>query len=149
MALEALRQTEALSVAAILIHLSESADRMDGEGVAFDPALDIGTVEAMKGEWLRLIRIRAADGTLIAESDLISLLFRWRDYAGSLDEPRGWVVETIRTDEGFANPAPAPTRLPALSLFHSLPGLACCRPPRARSPDVPGRSPKRRRRNCQ
>lgn len=100
LAIEALRQTKALSVAAILIYLSDPADRRPGD--AFDPALDLATVNAMKVEWLRLIRLRAADGeTLIAESDLLNLLYRWRDYAGSLDEAREWVVRAIRTDEGF------------------------------------------------
>lgn len=101
--LEALRQTKALSIAAILIHLSDPADRNEGETDAFDPTLDLDTVMAMKAEWLRLIRSRAADGdALIAESDLMALLYRWGRYAGSLDEPREWMVEAIRTDEGFA-----------------------------------------------
>lgn len=101
--LEAFRQTEALSVAATLIHLSDPADRREGEEGTFDPALDRDTVEAMKVEWLRLMRIRASGGdTLIAEPDLISLLYRWSDYSGSLGEPREWVGEAIRTDEGFA-----------------------------------------------
>lgn len=106
LALEALRRTGALSVAAILIHLSDPADRSEGGNDAFDPALSVDTVEAMKVEWLRLIRWRAADGgTLIAEPDLISLLYKWRNYAGSLDEPREWMSEAIRTDAGFASMA--------------------------------------------
>ncbi|WP_334035657.1 P-loop NTPase fold protein [Burkholderia orbicola] len=106
LALEALRQTKALSIAAILIHLNDPADRKEGENDAFDPALDTDTVEAMKAEWLRLMRSRAADvDALIAEPDLMSYLYRWRDYAGSLDEPREWMVEAVRTDEGFARMA--------------------------------------------
>lgn len=117
MALDALRQTKALSVAAILIHLSDPADRKDGEGGAFNPALDLDTAEAMKAEWLRLMRSRAADGdALVGESDLMSLLYRWRDYAGSLDEPREWMVEAIRTAEGFASMA---TRMMSRGTSHS------------------------------
>jgi hypothetical protein len=117
LALDALRQTRALSVAAILIHLNDPADRKEGENGAFDPALDLDTVEAMKAEWLRLIRSRAADGdALIAEPDLMSLLYRWRDYAGSLDEPREWMVEAIRTGEGFASMA---TRMMSRGTSHS------------------------------
>lgn len=106
LALDALRQTEALSIAAILIHLSNPADREEGEGGAFDPTLDFETVEAMKAEWLRLMRGRAADGNaLISEPDLMSLLYRWKEYAGSFDEPREWMAEAIRTTEGFASMA--------------------------------------------
>lgn len=118
LALDALRQTAALSIAAILIHLSDPADRKEGEDGAFDPALDLDTVKAMKAEWLRLMRSCAADGdALIGEPDLMSLLYRWRDYAGSLDEPREWIGEAIRTDEGFASMA---ARMMSRGTIHSL-----------------------------
>ena len=103
LAIEALRKTEALSVASLLIHLSDPADRNEGDGGAFEPALDLNTVAAMKAEWLRLMRGRAADGeALFAEPDLISQLYRWRDYTGSMDEPREWMMKAIQTDQGFA-----------------------------------------------
>ncbi|QHQ22328.1 AAA family ATPase [Pectobacterium brasiliense] len=106
LALEALSKTKALSVASILIHLSNPADRNEGEGGAFDPALDLNTVVAMKAEWLRLVRERAANGdALIAEPDLISQLYRWRDYTDSMDEPREWMMKAIQTDQGFATMA--------------------------------------------
>lgn len=115
--LEAFRQTNALSVAAILIHLSDPADQKKGEANDFDPTLDLETVEAMKAEWLHMIRSRAADGdTLIVEPDLVSLLYRWRDYAGSLDEPRAWTAKAIRTDKGFASMA---TRLMSRGTRHA------------------------------
>jgi predicted KAP-like P-loop ATPase len=115
--LDALRRTEALSVAAILIHLSDPADRTEGGSGAFDPALDPDTVEAMKTEWLRLMRNRAADGdALIADPDLVNLLYRWRDYTASLDEPQKWVSETIRSDHGFAKMA---TRMLTRGTTHS------------------------------
>jgi hypothetical protein len=60
---------------------------------------------------------RALDGArLINEPDLLSQLYRWRDYAGSLDEPRNWIAEAIRTDEGFASIA---TRLMSRGRSHS------------------------------
>ena len=103
LALEALRKTEALSVASLLIHLSDPADRNEGDKGTFEPALDPNTVAAMKAEWLRLIRGRAADGdALFTEPDLISQLYRWRDYTGSIDEPREWMMKAIQTDQGFA-----------------------------------------------
>jgi hypothetical protein len=117
LALDALRRTEALSVAATLIHLSDPAARTDGRDGAFDPALNLDTVEAMKAEWLRLMRNRAAEGDgLIAEPDLVSQLYRWRDYAGTLDEPGHWVAEAIRTDMGFASMA---TRLMSRVTSHT------------------------------
>ncbi|MEQ6327179.1 P-loop NTPase fold protein [Pseudomonas chengduensis] len=104
--IEALRQTQALSVAAILIHLSDPADQKEGKADTFDPALDLETVEAMKALWLELIRARAAGGhALIAEPDLVSLLYQWKDYTGSFDEPRNWLLGAISTDEGFAGMA--------------------------------------------
>src|SRR5690606_18151504 len=67
LAIEALRQTGALSMGAILIHLNDPADCRDGDRADFDPALDLVTVETMKTEWLKLIRARAAEpGQLIA-----------------------------------------------------------------------------------
>ncbi|WP_233160668.1 P-loop NTPase fold protein [Aquitalea sp. ASV11] len=100
--LEALRQTKGLSIASILIHLNDPADQKEGN--AFDPALDVDTVEAMKAEWLLQIRSLAANGdALIAVPGLAALLYRWRDYSGSLDEPREWLMKAIRTDQGFAS----------------------------------------------
>ncbi|VCM58118.1 Predicted P-loop ATPase [Burkholderia pseudomallei] len=118
LALEALRKTKALSVASILIHLDDPSDRREGEGSTFDPTLNVDTVEAMKAEWLLVMRDRAADGdALIAEPDLISQLYRWRDYTGSLDEPRAWAAKAIRTDQGFASMA---TRMMSRGTTYSL-----------------------------
>lgn len=118
LALDALKRSGALSVAAILIHLNDPKDRKEGTQDDFDPALDIQTVELMKAEWLRQMRIRAAEpGRLVAEPDLVSLLYRWRDYSGSADEPRAWVQEQIRTDEGFVAMA---SRMMSRGMSHSL-----------------------------
>ncbi|WP_230522577.1 KAP family P-loop NTPase fold protein [Janthinobacterium sp. EB271-G4-7A] len=114
--LEAFRQTKAMSVAAILIHLNDPADQTEGH--AFDPALDLDTVNQIKSEWLRLIGLRAADGdTLIVEPDLISLLYRWKDYSGSFDEPRDWVLRATQSDEGFARMV---TRMMSRGASHSF-----------------------------
>lgn len=103
LALEALRKTNSLSVASMLIHLSDPADRNEESGDTVGPTLDLSTVEAMKALWLELMRSRTAnDDVMLDEPDLISQLYRWRDYAGSLDEPREWVKKAIRVDQGFA-----------------------------------------------
>ncbi|KJK02338.1 NTPase [Burkholderiaceae bacterium 26] len=103
LALAALHRTEALSLAAILIHLSDPADRSESSNDSFDPDLDAETVEAMKGEWLRIVRSRAASNSLAFEPDLVPLLYRWRDYSHSMEEPRAWLTQSIRTDAGFAS----------------------------------------------
>ncbi|HRL94094.1 MAG TPA: P-loop NTPase fold protein [Pseudomonas sp.] len=115
--IEALRQTQALSVAAMLIHLSDPADLKEGKADTFDPALGLKTIEAMKTLWLQLVRERAADGhTLIAHPDIVSLLYIWKGYAGSFDEPRRWMLGAIKTDDGFANMA---TRMMSTGTSHS------------------------------
>lgn len=102
--LEALQQTKALSIAAMLIYLSDPTSYSNED--EFEPALDLSTIERMKEEWLQLIRIRAKDeNALIVEPDLVSLLYRWRDYSGSFDEPRQWVEKAILTSQGFASMA--------------------------------------------
>lgn len=103
MVLQAFRQTEALSIAAMLITLSDpNALRRQGSG-AWDPALDIESVDAMKAEWLRLINDRAADvDGLISERDLSAHLTSWKEFTGSLEEPRNWVARAIQSDSGFA-----------------------------------------------
>ncbi|MEE4890863.1 hypothetical protein V2K64_19080 [Pseudomonas alliivorans] len=104
MATEALRATKGLSVAGMLIHLNDPADHKDVAD--FSPALDLNTVEAMKAIWLHLIRSRATNThAFLAEPDLVYLLYRWKHFAGSIREPREWMSEAIRTDEGFARMA--------------------------------------------
>lgn len=99
--MDALRITEALSVSSILIHLSDPADR--DPNVEFKSALDLETVRAMKALWLKLIRAQAADvAALIKSPGLDHLLYRWKDYSGSIEEPRHWVLSVIQSDEGFA-----------------------------------------------
>jgi len=104
LAVDALRQSQALSVGAILIHLNDPAAQTESEAGHFNPELDVATVEAMKAEWLLQVRSRAAQpGRLISEPDLASLLYRWRDYTGSLEEARAWVTSAINTDDGFVS----------------------------------------------
>jgi predicted KAP-like P-loop ATPase len=103
LAIDALQQTGALSVGSLIIHLSDPATRGQESGRAFEPALDLPTVEAMKTEWLRIMRDRALDtDTLLAQPDLVTQLYTWRDYTGTFDEPRAWVTAVTSTDAGFA-----------------------------------------------
>lgn len=117
LALEALHRTKALSVAAMLIHLNDPADQKEGKADTFDPVLNLDTVEAMKALWLQLIRSRAAGGyALITAPDLMFQLYRWKDYSGSFDEPRCWMLDAIKTDDGFASMA---TRMMSTGKSHS------------------------------
>lgn len=99
--LQAFRQTGALSVAAILIHLNSPAEQKDGS--QREPSLDEEAVQAIKNEWLeQLSRISVASGQpLLAHPDLTSLLYRWRDYTGSVEAPISWVSDVIQSDSGF------------------------------------------------
>ncbi len=116
--LDALRQTKALSIATILIHLNDPTDQSAGRADTFDPALDPETVQTMKDVWLQLIRERAVDGhTLISDPDLVSLLYRWKEYAGSIDEARDWILGAIRSDSDFAIMA---TSMMSTGTSHSL-----------------------------
>jgi predicted KAP-like P-loop ATPase len=114
---EAFRGTEALSVAATLIHLSDPADRKEGDEPA-DPTLDLDTVQALKMAWLDIIRRRAADTDgLAAELDLATLLYRWKAYSASEDEPRKYVQGLIASDDGFATVA---ERLMSRGMSHGM-----------------------------
>ena len=96
----AFRSTKALSVAATIIHLNDPESQEEGSRI--EPKLERETVEEMKAEWVRQIRERATTpDKLLEDSDLGSLLYRWRDYTNSLDEPRNWVQATVKTDEAF------------------------------------------------
>lgn len=118
LALDALRQTRALSLAAEIIRSSDPAARSHESGRAFEPALDLSTVEAMKTEWLRIMRDRALDTeALLAQPDLVSQLYTWKDYAGTLDEPHAWVTEVASSDTGLARLA---TRLMKTKIRHTL-----------------------------
>ena len=100
--LAALRKTEALFVGAILIHLNDPEDRKEDDRRDFAPSLDGAAVLAMKREWLRQIEVLAEDpDRLLAHPDLLSLLYRWRDYSGSMDAPKAWVDGAIDDDGRF------------------------------------------------
>ena len=102
LATEALRETKALSVAGIIIHLNDHINHKDVAD--FTPALDLETLAAMKAIRLHLIRSRAASFQgLLADPDLVSRLYLWRHFTGSLVEPRKWVMDSIKANEDFVS----------------------------------------------
>ncbi|AJC79761.1 KAP P-loop domain-containing protein [Rhizobium etli bv. phaseoli str. IE4803] len=99
--LAAFRESKALSVAATIIHLNDPEAQR--ESSRFEPKLSAEAVRALKNEWLQQINARAGEGrqSLLHEPDLISYLYRWREYSGSSDEPSGWLERVTRTDDGL------------------------------------------------
>ncbi|MGE7990322.1 KAP family P-loop NTPase fold protein [Pseudomonas sp. NPDC089554] len=106
LALEALRVTKGLSIASMLIHLSDPAERGDEDRSDVEPALDLETIEAMKVVWLNLVRAQSIDvKAMLEDPDLVRLLYRWKEYSADQDEPRRWLLEAIDTDQGFVEMA--------------------------------------------
>ncbi|ASS56458.1 NTPase [Rhizobium leguminosarum bv. viciae] len=102
--LTALRETGALSVAATIIHLNDPDAE---ENASRNLKLDAETVSALKSEWLRQIIDRSSNGmALLSEPDLISYLYRWRDYSGSTEAPHRWLETAIGTNKGLARLLP-------------------------------------------
>lgn len=55
-------------------------------------------LKELRGICLDLIRRVADSGNLIHNSDLLNVLYRWRDWA-SIEEPKGWVEQSIQHEE--------------------------------------------------
>ncbi len=103
LAVDALRSSEALSVGAIIIHLSDATARNAEERQNFAPTLDESGVLAMKEEWLRQITLLAEDTErMLSQPDLASQLYRWREYSGSTSAAKQWVTTAIENDRNFA-----------------------------------------------
>ncbi|GAA6163998.1 hypothetical protein NBRC116590_17020 [Pelagimonas sp. KU-00592-HH] len=102
LALDALKSTGALQVASLIIHLNDPTDRPTGREGSLEPVLTSEEVQSLKDEWLRqLLELAERPRALLERSDLTNLLYRWRDYADSLDEPKAWVEEVAADDRNF------------------------------------------------
>jgi len=101
LAIASLKSSGALSVGAILISLDRSSrekDENDREALFDDKGLT-----ALTNTWLRQMRSLAkSDQALLSHPDLLSLLYRWRDFTGTLNEPRKWVQRVSKNDRNFA-----------------------------------------------
>jgi len=98
--LAAFRESKALSVAATIIHLNDPGAQR--EGSRSEPKLSAEAIRALKNEWLQQINGRASEGKpLLREPDLVSYLYRWREYSGSSDEPSGSLEHITRIDDGL------------------------------------------------
>jgi len=102
LALRALEESRALSVGAILIHLSDPDDVPADRRRGFEPALNAMDLDALKSAWMRVLAERIArDDELLDDPDLVSHLYRWAKYAGSINAAKAWVAAATTTDQGF------------------------------------------------
>lgn len=102
LALRALEDSGALSVGAMLIHLSDPDEVPAERRVRFEPTLNAADLDALKSAWLRVLAERIArDGDLLDDPDLVSHLYRWAKYAGSIDAAKAWVAAATETDQSF------------------------------------------------
>lgn len=97
--IEAFKQSKALSVANILIHLN-SADP-ESEERSLEPCLSGETLSRLKEEWLKQLASLEAEGILLQQPDIVSYLFRWRDYSGSATAAKAWIAKISSSETGF------------------------------------------------
>ena len=62
--------------------------------------LEVVHVEALEKLAVERIRQAATNSTLLMAPALMTILYRWRDWAGE-QEPKAWVVELLKTDQGL------------------------------------------------
>ncbi|WP_324622612.1 KAP family P-loop NTPase fold protein [Delftia lacustris] len=101
LALAALRKTKALAVGALMIQLSESSAEKN-DGVTF-PVLNSEAIQMIKNEWLDIVRTLSIESNaLILHPHLVSIIYDWKNYSQSFNEPRMWVNNYIKNEKGFA-----------------------------------------------
>jgi len=100
LALAALDETGALSVGAILISLD--MDSRGEEGAERKALFDDEGLQKLKSLWIAKIKALAGDPVaMLGHDDLASLLYRWRDFSGSMDEPVEWVANVAVNDQAL------------------------------------------------
>jgi len=77
-------------------------DRKNGPKAEEDCLVQSSAVDPLRTHLLNAIRAAAADGSLIANRDLVSILFRWGAFAGDTKEVRDWTGARIMEDDGLA-----------------------------------------------
>lgn len=86
----AMSRSEGLSVPALMISLDLDARTEPDSRHA--PLFDDVGLDGLKAAWIAKVRALAAkDDLLLDQSDLVSLLYRWRDFEDSVAGPKGWV----------------------------------------------------------
>lgn len=97
----AMQASAALAVPAVLISLDADArEKGGGRELLFDG----GGFARLKALWVDKVRAVADDGDrLVQISDLVSTLYRWRDFAGGFDEPRAWVQGRTKSSKDLVD----------------------------------------------
>lgn len=67
-----------------------------------NPLVEDSALPALTERALNAIHVAAADGSLLQHEDLLSILFRWRDFAGDSEGVRKWTGELLSQDEAIA-----------------------------------------------
>jgi hypothetical protein len=90
----AMTRSEGLSVPALMISLD--LDARTKPDAKHEPLFDDIGLESLKEAWVAKVRALAAkDDLLLDQSDLVSLLYRWRDFEDSFAGPKGWVNAVV------------------------------------------------------
>src|SRR5262249_39664356 len=93
----ALTQTQTLAVAATLLSMEQ--ERHQKEEPRYEPIFSAEELADAIAAWIGLLKERAADVTLmLADTELASNLFRWRDF-NTIAEPREWASKTAENPE--------------------------------------------------
>jgi hypothetical protein len=97
MFVDALQRSDALMVPAVLISLDMDA-REKGEPPR-EHLFDDDGLKAAKGLWIEKIEALAADdNSLLNSRDMVSYLFRWRDFSGDMEKPKRWLRDAAAND---------------------------------------------------
>lgn len=101
--LRVMEGTGALAVPAVLISLDidRRAKPEDGDS---GPAFDDAGLASLKQQWIAQMEARSAELDVILENEqLVSHLYRWRDFSPvGIEAPRAWVQTVIADDHNLA-----------------------------------------------
>lgn len=92
--LDAITHSHALAVPATLISLDIDARAKSEPRKEY--IFDDDGLADLREAWVKKVRLLAAtDEELLKQDDLVSLLYRWRDFEGSFDGPRDWLDRIV------------------------------------------------------
>ena len=89
--LNSMQATKALATPAMLISIELDAHEKTASD--YKPKFDLADLETLKGEWITTMVERSRDAALLNDDQLISYLFRWKNFSGSNDAPKAWVAQ--------------------------------------------------------
>jgi hypothetical protein len=94
--LDAFQSTRSLAMLAMLISLDVSNRKKDSQ---VDPRFTDDQLDRLKSAWIKAVEELAADPPrMMSQPDLLSLLYRWRDFSGSIEGPAKFVRAASQDD---------------------------------------------------